>query len=160
MEHPQVVEDYIAKECKLGRLAGPFPKSEVPHIHTSPFGVIPKKSKDTWRLIVDLSSPHLHSINDGINPKWSSLSYVTVKMIADRVMSSRQVALLAKLDVQSAFCIIPVHPSDRPLLGMEWRQSIYVDTVLPFGLRSVPKLFNAVADVLQFIARNSGINHI
>ena len=159
-EHPQVVEDYIAKECKLGRLAGPFIKSTVPQIHISPFGVIPKKASGAWRLIVDLSSPHDHSTNDGITPAWSSLTYVTVDAIAERVMSMGQGTWLAKLDIKSAFRIIPVHPSDRYLLGVEWKQAVYVDTVLPFGLRSAPKLFNAIADALQFIARASGIENI
>ena len=57
--------------------------------------------------------------------------------------------LLAKLDIQNAYRIIPVHPADRRLLGMSWRGHLYVDSVLPFGLQSAPKVFTAVADALQ-----------
>ena len=39
------------------------------------------------------------------------------------------------------------------------RWSIYVDTVLPFGLRSAPKVFNAVADALEWIMQKHGILH-
>ena len=81
-------------------------------------------------------------------------------MIADRVKSLGRETLVAKLDIKSAFRIIPVHPADRILLGMQWRGSLYVDTVLPFGLRSAPKLLNVIADVVQFIAHSQGVQHI
>ena len=64
---------------------------------------------------------------------------------------------MAKLDIKSAYRIIPVHPDDRPLLGMQWRGiKVFVDTVLPFGLRSAPKLFNAVADALAWVMGQVG----
>lgn len=44
-------------------------------------------------------------------------------------------ALLAKIDIKSAYRIIPVHPSDRPLLGMSFQRQVYIDASLPFGLR-------------------------
>ena len=160
MDHPEVVAAYIEKECSLGRLLGPLPLAEAPRLHISPFGVIPKKGEDNWRLIVDLSAPHGASINDGIAQEWSSLAYVTIDMIADRISWLGQGTFLAKLDVKSAFRIIPVHPSDRCLLGMQWKNALFADAVLPFGLRSAPKLFNAVADALQFIARSQGIENV
>ena len=61
--------------------------------------------------------------------------------------------LLAKVDIESAFCNIPVHPNDRHLLGMLWNNKLYIDTLLPFGLCSVPKIFNSVADALQRIVK-------
>ena len=64
---------------------------------------------------------------------------------------------MAKLDIESAYRIVPVHPDDRHLLGMRWRGETYVDTVLPFGLRSAPKIFNALADALQWICHFHGI---
>ena len=42
--------------------------------------------------------------------------------------------------------MIPVHPDDCRLLGFEWQGSHYVDGMLPFGLRSAPIIFTAVAD--------------
>ena len=43
-----------------------------------------------------------------------------------------------------------MYPTDRLLLGMHWKGKTYVDTALPFGLPSVPKIFNAAADALQW----------
>ena len=46
--------------------------------------------------------------------------------------------------------IIPVHPSDRQLLGMFLRDCYFIDLTLPFGLRSAPAIFNTVADPLHW----------
>ena len=59
----------------------------------------------------------------------------------------------AKVDIQSAYKIIPVHPDDRLLLGMVWQGNLFVDAALPFGLRSAPWIFTAVADVLEWRAK-------
>jgi len=64
---------------------------------------------------------------------------------------------MAKIDIKSAYRIVPVHPADRRMLGMVWRDKVYVDTVLPFGLRSAPKIFTAVAYALQFILQEKGV---
>ena len=53
-----------------------------------------------------------------------------------------------KLDLKDAYRMVPVHPDDQHLLGISWRDGIYVDRALPFGLRSAPKLFSTVADAL------------
>ena len=66
-------------------------------------------------------------------------------------------ALLGKSDVQSACQIIPVHPEDRWPLGMQWQGRVYVDTCLPFGLRSAPIIFTAVADALKWIVKARGM---
>ena len=58
-------------------------------------------------------------------------------------------ALLAKVDIEAAYRLTPVHPQDRPLQAMRWDGDIYVDPMLPFELRSAPKIFNALADALQ-----------
>ena len=45
-------------------------------------------------------------------------------------------ALVAKLDVRSAYRLVPVHPDDRQLLGFQWQGARYADGMLPFGLQS------------------------
>ena len=52
-----------------------------------------------------------------------------------------------------------MHPVDRLLLGMVWRGDLYVDGALPFGLRSAPKLFTAIADALLWIMGQHGVSH-
>ena len=59
--------------------------------------------------------------------------------------------MLAKVDVEHAYRNIPVHPEDRHLLGMVWQGQLYIDTALPFGLRSAPKIFTTVTDALEWV---------
>jgi len=67
-EHPQVVSDYLSKECSHGRILGPFNLSLVPQLYVSRFEVIPKRHHENkWRPILDLSSPEGSSVNDGID---------------------------------------------------------------------------------------------
>ena len=56
--------------------------------------------------------------------------------------------------------MVSVHPRDRHLLGMVWEGALYLDTALPFGLRSAPKIFNALADGLQWILEEQGVEVI
>ena len=64
---------------------------------------------------------------------------------------------MAKIDIKSAFRLLPVHPADRHLLMMSWNNSVYIDMCIPFGLRSAPKLFNVAADLLQWIAEHNKV---
>ena len=73
-------------------------------------------------------------MNDSINPALCSLSYTTVDEIADLAAQLGHGALLAKVDIESAYRLIPVHPDDRSLLAVKWYGEIYVDMMLPFGL--------------------------
>ena len=66
--------------------------------------------------------------------------------------------LMAKVDLQNAYRVLPVHANDHPLLAIRWGQDIYVDTALPFGLRSAPKIFSAFADALAWVMQCNGIN--
>ena len=67
---------------------------------------------------------------------------------------------LAKIDVKGGFCLIPVSTLDCHLLAMEWRGGSYIDTYLPFGLRSAPKLFNLMADFLEWILQQQSVTYI
>ena len=57
-------------------------------------------------------------------------------------------SFMVKLDIESVYHVVPVCPDDQPLFGMHWKGKLYVDTAFPFGLRSAPKFFNALADAV------------
>ena len=160
-EHPEVINEYLLSELQESRVAGPFARSAIPSAHSSRFGVIPKSLQTgKWQLIVDLSHPKGKSVNDGIPKSFCSMSYITTDDAINRILALGKGTLLAKIDVQSAFRLIPVHPSDRHLLAMEWEDNIYIDTCLPFGLRSAPKLFNIMADLLAWILEQQGVSNV
>ena len=136
----QVVEDYLMQERSHSRFVGPLPPS-CP-IHTSRIGVIPKgHTPGKWRLITDFSFPPDFRINDGIERNLCSLSYVTVDCIAGIVEALGQASQMVIMDIESAYRLIPVHPDDRVLLGVQWNGETLADTRLPLRLHSVPKLF-------------------
>ena len=43
---------------------------------------------------------------------------------------------------------------------MMWEGLVFVDTALPFGLRSTPKIFLALADAAEWIVRQQGVKFI
>ena len=149
-QHPSVIDDYLRKEVMLGRVFGPVAHMPLPNLQVSRFGVIPKKD-GAWRLILDLSFPFGHSVNDGINKEEFTLTYSKVSDAIALIIKAGRGALMGKVDIKSAYRIIPVHPSDRHLLGMFWHGSYYVDLTLPFGLRSAPGIFNSLADLFHWI---------
>ena len=63
---------------------------------------------------------------------------------------------MAKMDIRHADHNIPVLPSDRVLLGIQWKGEVYVDATLIFNLRSAPLVFSALADALQLIMERMG----
>lgn len=160
-EHPQVIEEYLCNEVAQGCILGPYSPSMLPSVHINRFGVIPKKHQpNKWRLITDLSFPEGHSINDAIDPALCSLSYISVDQAAMAAFRLGKGSLLAKADIKSAYRLIPVHPQDRKWLGMLWENRLYIDCMLPFGLRSAPKIFTAVADALEWCVHRRGVEFL
>ena len=101
-----------------------------------PDRLVPKNHQPgRWRLIVDLSARRLASVNEGIATDLCSLSYVRVDEAARRLLQLGPEALMAKLDIESAYRQIQVHPDDRHLLSVRWKNMVYLDCALPFGLR-------------------------
>ena len=64
-------------------------------------------------------------------------------------------ALLAKLDVKSAFRICPVRRQDWHLLGFSFQGMFFVDLCLPFGLRSSANRFSQLANAKLWILQNN-----
>ena len=160
-QNPDVIEQYITKENVGGNILGPFTQGMAGKIHINRFGVIPKKHQPgKWRLITDLSFPEGHSINDAISSDLCSLSYVTVNEVAKAAISLGKGAQIAKIDIKSAYRLIPVCAYDRKWLGMRWKDQVFVDGMLPFGLRSAPKIFNALADALEWIVGKRNVKLI
>ena len=114
----------------------------------------PKKHQPgKWRLILDLSSPDGHSVNDGIRKDPFMVQYMKVDNIIDGIMSLGRGTLIAKFDVESAYHIIPIHPNDHYLLGMQWQGNYFVDMALHFGLRSAPYIFSSVVDLVEWVLK-------
>ena len=121
-EHPDVVDAYLTRKAHLQRI---IPLDDptllaLPRLMISPFGVIPKHHQpNKRRLIVDLSAPEGHSINDAINASHCSIKYALVDDAAEIICHLGTGTLMAKFNLRDAYRVIPVHPLDRPLLTRE-----------------------------------------
>ena len=158
--HPDVVTAELRKECAAGRIIGPSPVPPLANLKCSGVGVVPKKN-GKWRMIHHLSAPRGTSINDFILREEYSLHYATIDDAIASLLTLGAGALMAKIDLKSAFRMVPVRQEDWELLGIFWQNHYYVDTCLPFGLRSAPYLFNQFAMALHWILRsNYDISHL
>ena len=158
-ENRDQVRGYISEERGEGRLVGPLDQSLLPQVHNSPIGLVPKSQPNQWRMIVDLSYPNGHSVNDGIDRELASLSYASVDDAVRLILLLGRGTQLVKLDLEKAYRNIPVHPQDQHLLAITWEGDCYVDRALPFGLRSAPKIFSAVADMVTWALHCSGVRY-
>ena len=77
--------------------------------YASKFGIIPKGYiPGKWCLITELSALAGLGVNDGINPTICSLTCITVDQVAAVAAPLGVGSLLAKIDLQSAYRIVPV----------------------------------------------------
>ncbi len=158
-QNSHIIDKELQQELEAGHILGPFIHKPFPNLHCSGLGAVPKKN-GKWRVIMHLSAPHGSSINDHISRDDFSLTYSSVDDAVRIVMRLGKGARMAKTDLQSAFRMVPVHPDDWDRLGIFWQGRYFVDTRLPFGLRSAPFLFNQYADALLWILQqNYGIHH-
>ena len=135
-------------------LLAPFAAPPMSNLHCSPFGVITKKNQ----IILDLSSPAAHGVNDAIPRDPYLLHYISLDTAIRALLELGPVAQMAKFDVEAAYRNITT-PPDQCFLGMYWWDSFFVYlTPPPFCFRSAPFIFYSVADLIEWILkRNYGL---
>ena len=74
------------------------------------------------------------SIYNGIDSALPSLSYILVDDLAAAAAQLCPGALLVKVNIESAYRLIPVHPLDCSLLAVIWDGQIFIILIVPFGL--------------------------
>ena len=154
----EINAEYLQWEVLLGRM-WKIPLTALPRgVHYTPVWIIPKRNKPgKWRLIVDLSSQGM-SINNSIDTDRSSLSYASVDHLAALVVSTARYRLfLSKNKHKGSLQDGVSTPTESHLLGVQCESAVYITKMLPFGLRSTPKIFAAVADAVQWILYSDGI---
>ena len=96
-DHVDTVSAYLSNEYAAGRMAGPFNNTPCANLRCSGIGAVPKKSGGI-RVIMQLSAPEGHSVNDGIDKDNFSLHYVTVDDAVRLISKYGRGCLLAKAD--------------------------------------------------------------
>ena len=163
-DNPEVLTNLIRKEIDHGRIGGPFLSPPFDPFLISPLGLVPKKESGTCRLIHDLSFPRGSSVNSGISDEDAAVTYESLDRVIALVHQMQPGALIGKVDIESAFRIVPIHPLDRHLLGFKVNEEFFFDKCLPMGCRSSCAIFESFSTALQWVALNKlhipAISHI
>ena len=149
-----LVKEKIDKEILAGRVAGPFIERPLQNLQVNPIGIIPKKAAGEFRLIHHLSSPKDYSINDFIDPKLCSVQYTSFDEAVHLIQDLGKGCLLFKIDLKSAFRILPVHLDDIELLGFKFNDKFYVDKCLPMGCSISCSLFEKFSTFLEHFIKS------
>ena len=112
--YPEVIENYIDTELRLGATMGPFTIPPfIDRIGISPLSTRPKKESAKRRIIMDLSFPMGRSVNDGIdkntyNGEQIRLTYPSIDTLAQRIAQLGPGCLIWKKDLLCYFRQVPV----------------------------------------------------
>lgn len=145
----QFLRGYIQEELQAGRLLGPFNELPHPSFILSPLGVVPKKEHGSFRVIGDFSYPKGCSENDLIPNDLTAISYEDFDHVASQIVTQGVGALISKVDIKSAFCILPIHPSYIYLFGFTFKDSYFMDKCLPLGCSLSCVLFETFSTDIQ-----------
>lgn len=145
----EVVLEKLSKEVCLGRMSGTFSSPPFPGLVVSPLGVVPKNEPGKYHLSHHLSYPKGGSINNDIDPQACAVTYTSFDAVVAWVHRYAQGSLLAKMDVEAAFCLLPVHPDSVHLLGCRWGDSYFVDRCLAIGCSISCVLFEAFSSFVE-----------
>ena len=163
-QNPDAVNEDLAAEIHKGRIAGPFDGKPFPEFFCSPLAVVAKKD-GKFRRIHDLSFPKDgDSVNAGIPREYATVQYETLDCVISAVVRAGRGAMIAKADIEKAFRIIPISPSDYKYLGFLWASKYWYDKCLPMGASTSCQTFERFSCALQWIMINhfsaEGMSHI
>ncbi|RXN13000.1 poly [Labeo rohita] len=158
LTEPEIVDLLVKKEIDANFMIGPYAVPPFPIFRVSPIGVATRKFSGKKRLIIDLSSPHnspFPSINSLIPLEEFSLHYHDVDQAITLIKDAGRGAWLAKVDITSAFKVMPIHPDFWHLFGIRWKNEFYFAVRLTFGCQSSPKIFDTLSEAICWILSNN-----
>ena len=156
------LEQKFLKELELNRIAGPFSYRPFTNLRLSPIGLVPKKSSG-WRLIHNLSHPLGKSVNSHIDPENCSVQYTSFDKVLCTISEVGPNSLMGRMDVSSAFRLLPIHPDDFVLFGFKFNDYFFFDKCLPMGCSASCQLFEKFATFIEWLVRcrskSSSVEH-
>ena len=123
----EVVWKKISKEIVEGRVLGPFKEPPITTLRVSPLVLVLKKAPGEYRLIHHFSYPAGDTVNDMVPQELYSVRYTSFDAAVCMIRACGHGTELSKCDIQLAFCLLPVHPSDFELLWFAFEGCYYMD---------------------------------
>lgn len=152
-EHPDIVRHKLQTELQHGRIAGPFICRPISTLRVSPIGLVKKKTPGEFRLIHHLSFPDGDSLNDFIDPDLCSVQYTSFDEAIHMIQDMGQGCLMGKVDIKSAFRLLPVSPSDFDQLGFKFENHYYFDKSMPFGCAISCATWEKMSTFLEYLVK-------
>ena len=152
-QNSEAVEQQILTEIRENR----YIMCNKPVAITSALGAIPKSDSGV-RLIHDCSRPQGQSVNDYVKDRFE-VKYQSVQSAIQLVKSA---AFMAKVDLQSAYRSVGLHPSQYQYTGIEWTfkgdssPTYMFDSALPFGASLSPGIFHRLTQAVCRIMKRKG----
>ena len=161
---PEFIDEYIDKERTAGRYLGPFTPQALEQLigpfRTSPLGLVPKSTPGAFRMIQDMSfprnDPNISSVNAGIDSDAFPTEWGSFSSLSELILSLPTGCVAAAFDISAAYRITPITPSQQMWFCVHWRERLYLDLAVAFGMASSAGVFGSIADMLVAIYRKAG----
>ena len=116
---PDIVQEMVDEEIKLGRMLGPYDNPPLPNLICLPLNLVPKAGDPNKHcLIHNLAHPYNQdSINANIPNNEVTVSYIKFDEVIKLAIKHEKNAVASKLDFDAAFRFFPIIIDDLCLLG-------------------------------------------
>lgn len=141
---------WLIDGLQKGHFIGPFKKPPFAQYFVSPVGTVPKDITK-FRTIHHLSAPRNGvSVNSEIPDNAKAVTYISFKQIITWITALDTNAWIWKIDLANAYRQLALHPDAIPLLGIKWYDLYIFDCRGPFGLASMPAIFQSFGNAFLF----------
>lgn len=161
-DYPEHIDQYISNGIQQGHIIGPFLESPFwLDVKISPLNTVAKRDSDERRVILDLSYPPGRSVNEGIDKSeylgtHIELSFPSVDDFGKLIHEKGQGCLMYKRDLKAAYRQLNICPKDVRKLGFKWKGKIFMDRVVPMGVRSGAYICQRVTSAILYIFTRQG----
>ena len=147
LDKPEVVQQMVDDEIRLGRMLGPYNYPPLPNLICSPLNLVPKAGDSSkYHLIHNLAHPYnRNSVNVNIPDSEATVSYLKFDEVIKLALKHGPGAVASKVDYDSAFRLFPIIVDDLCLLGFTLNDRYYINSSMAIGSCSSCKIFEEFA---------------
>ena len=111
-------------------------------------------------MIQDMSYPgnslEITSVNHSINSDDVLTAWGSFDTASALILSLPTGCVVATFDISAAYRLMPIRPDQQHHLCVLWKEQVYVDCAVMFGLASSAGVFGRIADMLVAIYHKAG----
>lgn len=100
-----------------------------------------------------MSHPPGLSVNEHIDDSVASVRYSDFDNAVSMIKTLGTGALIGKMDIKSAFRLLPCYPGDFDLLGFKFDNFYFIDKMAPMGLKLSCRCWESLASFLNWLTK-------